>query len=66
MDSVPVKVLAKSSVAPANLPPSPNTLSNASAVSSAVTVAPALKPNKSLTPLSLNISALATPAENDL
>ena len=66
IDIVPTKVCANSSVAFPNLPPLPKTLSNASAVSLAVTVAPALKPSKSLTPLSLNISALATPALNDL
>jgi len=35
-------------------------------VSSAVTVAPALNPNKALTPLSLKTSALAIPPENAL
>ena len=35
-------------------------------VSSAETVAPALNPNKSLTPRSLNISADAIPPANDL
>jgi hypothetical protein len=44
----------------------PNASSNAFFVSSAVTVAPALNPNKALTPLSLKISALAIPPENAL
>ena len=59
-------MFASSSVAVPNLPPLPNTFSNALIVSSADTVAPALKPNKSLTPFSLKISAEAIPPANDL
>ena len=40
--------------------------SKASIVSSTDTVAPALNPNKALTPLSLNMSADAIPPANDL
>ena len=58
IDKVPVNVVDNSFVASPNLPPLPNTLSNAFIVSSAVTVAPALKPNISLTPFSLNMSCL--------
>ena len=66
IDKVPVNVLANSSVAFPNFPPLPNTFSKAFTVSSADTVAPALNPNKSLTPFSLNISAAAIPPANDL
>ena len=58
--------LLSSSVAFPNLPPLPNTFSNAFIVSSADTVAPALKPNISLTPFSLNKSAEPIPPANDL
>jgi hypothetical protein len=61
-----VNVVAKTSVAFPNLPPSPNTSLNLFAVSSAVTFTPALNPNNALTPRSLNISAEAIPPANDL
>jgi hypothetical protein len=66
IDKVPVNVVAKTSVARPNLPPSPNTSSNLFTVSSIEIVAPALKPNNALTPLSLNISAAEIPPANDL
>ena len=66
IDKVPVKVVANTSVALENLPFSPNNSSNLFTVSSIVTVAPALNPNKALTPLSLNKSAAPIPAPNDL
>ena len=66
IDIVPVNVVAKTSVAFANLPFSPNVSSNAFIVSSTDTVAPALNPNNALTPLSLNTSAEAIPPANDL
>ena len=66
IESEPSNVSAKASVAPANLPPGPKTFSNAAAVSSADTVAPAEKPKNSLTPFSLNKSAALIPADNDL
>ena len=66
IERVPPNVFANSSVAPSNLPPLPNTLSKAATVSSTDTVAPALKPSISLTPLSLNKSAADIPALNDL
>ena len=61
-----MNVVARTSVALPNLPPSPKVSSNALIVASAVTVAPALKPNKALTPLSLNTSAAAIPPANHL
>jgi len=64
IDKVPVKVVANTSVALENLPFSPNNSSNLFTVSSIVTVAPALKPNNALTPLSLNKSAAPIPAPN--
>ena len=66
IDKVPVNVVDNSFVASPNLPPLPNTLSNALIVSSAVTVAPALNPSISLTPFSLKMSAAPIPPANDL
>ena len=66
IDTRPSNVSANASAASPNLPPGPNTLLSASAVSSAVTVTPALNPNISLTPLSLKSSADEIPALNDL
>ena len=66
IDRVPVNVVARTSVALPNLPSSPKVSSNAFIVASAVTVAPALNPNKALTPLSLNTSAAAIPPAKDL
>ena len=61
-----MNVVARTSVALPNLPPSPNVSSNAFIVASAVIVAPALNPNKALTPLSLKTSAAAIPPAKDL
>ena len=66
IERVPANVCANSSVAFPNLPPLPNTFSNACTVSSIDTVAPALKPSIFLTPFSLNKSAEPIPALNDL
>ena len=66
IDRVPVNVVARTSVAFPNLPSGPKVSSKAFIVSSVDTVAPALKPNKALTPLSLNTSAAAIPPANAL
>ena len=58
--------MANSSVAFPNLPFLPNTFSNACAVCSIDTTAPAWKPSIFLTPFSLNKSAAPIPALNDL
>ena len=50
----------------ANVPSPENNSSNLAIVSSAVTLAPAWKPNKALTPLSLNRSAAPIPPEKAL
>ena len=66
MDCNPSNVLAMATDALPNRPSGPNTLSNASAVSSAVTLTPSLKPNRFLIPRSLNRSAADIPPERAL
>ena len=66
MDKVPVSVCASSSVVFPNFPLAPRFSSKTLAVSSAVVVAPCLKPSKAFNPLSLNKSDAAAPPANAL